>query len=103
MYLGSRGGNQLSAIEYTLKSTSTSVCVDCTFLDVSTTACVVVIHQRISQLSSSGLMNIVSSHKFNRSGDAAYGCIEKKLEACDIGVIDGKLVTNDKQGTCTCT
>ena len=35
-----------------------------------------VIHQRISQLSSSGLMNIESSHKFNRSGDTAYGCIE---------------------------
>ena len=35
-----------------------------------------VVHQQISQLSSSGLMNIESSHKFNRSGDTAYGCIE---------------------------
>jgi hypothetical protein len=40
------------------------------------TGCVAVVHQRISQLSSSGLMNIESSHKFNRSGNIAYGCIE---------------------------
>ena len=35
-----------------------------------------VVHQLISQLSSSGLMNIESSRKFPRSGDTAYGCIE---------------------------
>ena len=35
-----------------------------------------VVHQQISQLSYSGLLNIESSHKFNRSGDVAYGCIE---------------------------
>ena len=64
------------AIEYTLQSTSTGVCITCTFLESSTTDCVAVVHQRISQLNSSGLMNIESSHKFTRSGDTASGCIE---------------------------
>ena len=63
-------------IKYNLKPTSTGVCISCTFLDSSTTDCVAVVHQRISQLSSSGLMNIKSSHKFTRSGDTADGCIE---------------------------
>ena len=53
----------------------------------------VVVHQRISQLSSSGLMNIESSHKFARSGETAYGCIEGvNLEDHQVGVIDGQLV-----------
>ena len=67
---------QSSLFEYHLRPTSTGICINCTFLDSSTTSCVLVVHQRISQLSSSGLMNIESSHKFNRSGDTAYGCIE---------------------------
>ena len=50
-----------------------------------------VVHQRISQLSSSGLMNIESSHKFNRSGDTAYGCIEGvNLEQYQVGVVGGR-------------
>ena len=68
--------NQLFTIEYENKSTSTGICITCTFLDSSATDCVAVVHQQISQPSSSGLMNIESSHKFNRSGDTAYGCIE---------------------------
>ena len=64
-------------IKYYLKPTSTGVCITCTFLDRSSTDCVVVVHQRISQLNSSGLMNIESSHKFTRSGDTADGCIER--------------------------
>ena len=73
-----------------VKSTSTGVCITCTFLDSSTTSCVAVVHQRISQLSSSGLMNIESSHKFNRSGDTAYGCIEGlDVTRHQVGVIDG--------------
>ena len=76
--------------EYELQPTSTGVCITCTFLDSSTTDCVAVVHQRISQLSSSGLMNIESSHKFNRSGDTAYGCIEGvNLEQYQVGVIIG--------------
>ena len=48
-----------------------------------------VVHQRISKLSSSGLMTIESSYKFNRSGDTAYGCIEGvNLTEYQIGVID---------------
>ena len=75
-------------IEYEVQSTSTGVCITCTFLDSSTTDCVTVVHQRISQLSSSGLMNIESSHKFTRSGDTAYGCIEGvDLEYYQVGVI----------------
>ena len=78
------------AIEYQLHPTSTGVCITCTFLDSSTTDCVVIAHQRISQLSSSGLMNIESSHKFNRSGDTAYGCIEGiNITEYQIGVIGG--------------
>jgi hypothetical protein len=63
-------------MNYEVQFISTGVCITCAFLDSSATDCVVVVHQRISQLSSSGLMNIESSHKFNRSGDIAYGCIE---------------------------
>ena len=51
-----------------------------------------VVHQRISQLSSSGLMNIESSHKFNRSGDTdtAFGCIERvNLTDHQVGVVGG--------------
>ena len=51
-----------------------------------------VVHQRISQLSSSGLMNIKSSRKFTRSGDTAYGCISIEgvdLERFQVGVIGG--------------
>ena len=48
-----------------------------------------VVHQRVSQLSSSGLMNIESSHKFNRSGDTAYGCIEGvNLTGYQIGIFN---------------
>ena len=51
----------------------------------------VVVHRRISQLNNSGLMNIESSTKFNRSGDTAYGCIEGvNLEQCQIGIIGGQ-------------
>ena len=80
--------------EYELNFTSTGVCISCTFLDSSTTDCVAVVHQRISQLSSSGLMNIETSHKFNRSGDTAYGCIEGvNLTTNMVGVIGGRQVT----------
>ena len=58
------------------------------------TDCVAVVHQRISQLSSSGLMNIVSSHKFNRSGNTAHGCIEGvNLTQNQVGVIGALLIS----------
>ena len=80
-----------SSIEYSLQSTSTGVCITCTFLDSSATDCVAVVHQRISQLSSSGLMNIESSHKLNRSGDTASSCIEGvNMEDYQVGVVGGK-------------
>ena len=68
-----------------------SVCITCTFLNNLATACVVIVHQRISQLNSSGLMNIESSHEFTRSGDTAYGCIEGvNLEQYQVGVVGGR-------------
>ena len=90
------GGNQTFSIEYQLTFPSTGVCVNCSFLDSITSVCVVVVHQQISQLSSSGLMNIESSHKFNRSGDTAYGCIEGvNLEQYHVGVIGGTLLIKE--------
>ena len=84
------GRTQQETIEYELHLTFSGVCITCTFLDSSTTDCVAVVHQRISQLNSSGLMNIESSHKFTRSGDTAYGCIEGvNLEQYQVGVVDG--------------
>ena len=53
-----------------------------------------VVHQRISQLSSNGLMNIESSYKFTRSGDTASGCIEAvNLTEFQLGVIGGQTET----------
>ena len=92
--------HQLPAIEYEIHPTSTGVCITCIFLDSSTTDCVAVIHQRISQLNSSGLMKIESSHKFTRSGDTAYGCIEGvNLEIYQIGVVGGTATQGMMIGT----
>ena len=81
-------------IEYELSSTATGVCVCCTFLEPTLTKCVVVVHQCISQLSPLGLINIESSHRFNRSGNTAYGCIDRLMTNsidCGISVVGGKL------------
>ena len=59
-------------------------------MDDTLSDCLAVVHQRISQLSSSGLMNFESSHKFNRSGDTAYGCIKDvNMELYQVGVVSG--------------
>ena len=72
------------------------VCIRCNFLDLSASECVAVVHQRVSWLSSSGLMNIESSHKLNRSGDTAYGCIERvNLEQYQVGVVGGTLLMEE--------
>ena len=48
-----------------------------------------VVHQRISQLSSSGLMNI-DAYTFARLDDVAFGCIEDlNLTNYQVGVIRG--------------
>ena len=85
--------NQIFSIEYELLNfTSAGMCVNCTFLDPSALECVAVVHQQISKLSSTGLMNIESSHKFNRSGDTAYGCIQGvNLEQFQIGIVGGTM------------
>ena len=94
------GDVQQFQIEYELHPTLTGVCITCTFLDSSTTDCVAVVHQRISQLSSSGLMNIESSRKFTRSGDTASGCIERvNLEQYQVGVMGGRQMdTPEEEG-----
>ena len=72
------------------------VCIRCNFLDLSASECVAVVYQRVSWLSSSGLMNIESSHKLNRSGDTAYGCIERvNLEQYQVGVVGGTLLMEE--------
>ena len=91
---------KVQKLSYKLHPTSTGICINCTILDNSTTDCVAVVHQRISQLSSSGLISIESSHKFNRSGDTAYGCIEGvSLTHYQVGVIGGLWETmSESQG-----
>ena len=83
-------GNQSdpASIQYELHSSLNGVCINCSFLDSAATECVVVI-----QLKYGGLMNIESSHKFNRSGDEAYGCIEGvNLTDYLVGVVKGKII-----------
>ena len=81
------------SVVYSLESTSSGVCITCTFLDSSATDCVAVVHQRISQLSSDGLTNIESNHKFTRSGDTAYGCIEAvNMDNYQVGVLGKRQV-----------
>ena len=80
------------SFNYSVESNSSGVCITCTFLDSSATDCVAVVHQRISQLSSSGLMKIESSHKFTRSGDTASGCIEAvNMDDYQVGVFPVQL------------
>ena len=86
---------QQPPLEYEVHSSSSGshVCITCTFNDNTVKNCVAVVHQRISQLNSSGLMNIESSHKFTRSGDTAYGCIEGvNLEQYQVGVVGGNRI-----------
>ena len=63
-------------IKSEVSSSTTGVCIHCTFLESTATDCVVLVHPRVSQLSSVGLTIIQSSYSFHRSGDTASGCIE---------------------------
>ena len=77
-------------IQYKLQPAGNRTCINCTFLDNTLTDCVAVVHQ---QISFDGLVNIKSSHKFTRSGDTAYGCIEGvNLEEYQVGLINGKRI-----------
>ena len=90
-----RAQSPLPPIEYEIRSSDSGsvACIKCAFNDNSLKDCVAVVHQRISQLSSNGLMNIESSHKFNKSGDTAYGCIDGvNLEQYQVGVLGGSEV-----------
>ena len=86
-------GVQEASIEYSLQFNSSGVCVTCNFFNSAATDCVAVVHQRISQLSSSGLTNIESTHKFTRSGDTASGCIEAvNMDDYQVGVFGGQIL-----------
>ena len=94
LHVDAKGVQPSPSIEYELLPTSAGVCITCTFPDDSVlTDCVAVVHQRVSQLGSSGLMNIESSHKFNRSGDTARRCIGVDMDRHQVGVIGGREVT----------
>ena len=85
--------DKTNLIEYRFQPFSNGTCINCTFKSGTLTNCVVVVHQRISQLSSSGLMNI-ATHKFHRFGDTASGCIEGvNLTNYQVGVIGGRKIT----------
>ena len=80
-------------IKYKLLLNSTGVTVVCTIMDTnsftSTKSCIVVVHQRVNLLNSSGLMNI-DSYIFTRDGETATGFIEGlNLKEYQIGVIGG--------------
>lgn len=87
------GKKETVAIEYTLTHNSTGTCIACTFKNTSLTSCLVVVHQQISQLSSSGLTNINGySFSLSHSGETAYGCIPGiDVEHYQVGVVGGKL------------
>ena len=95
--------HRLTVIEYKIQPIFNGACINCTFNVGTLTDCVAVVHQRISQLSSNGLMNIESSHKFNRSGDTAYGCIGGGINLTEyqIGVFGGRRITpkTENEGT----
>ena len=93
-----------ASIEYEIQANSTGVCISCTFLDSAATGCVAVVHQRISQLSSSGLMNIIKSRKFTKSGNEAYGCIGGvDMTKQQVGVIGGIRKTAINSGGRLCS
>ena len=61
-------------------TTINSTCIKCVFYDEPSQGCVVVIHPKASLLSTSshiGLINIETEY-FDRSGDQAEGCINRK-------------------------
>ena len=88
MCVGTSDTQLTSPLDYHVNSTSTGVCITCTLMDSSTTDCVVVVHQRISQLSSNELINI-KSERLNQSGEnTVYDCIEGvNLADYQVGVI----------------
>ena len=84
-------------IEYSIQSTLDGVCITCDFKRKSSASdCLIVVHQRISQLNSSGLMNIEANwtRRFTHYDDTAYECITGlDLELYQIGVVGGKQVS----------
>ncbi len=68
---------------------STMSCIKCVFYDEASQGCVVVIHPKASMLSISshiGLINIETEY-FNRSGDQAEGCIDRKSLGNNVVVV----------------
>ena len=73
-------------------TTINSTCIKCVFYDESSQGCVVVIHPKASLLSTNshnniiGLINIETEY-FDRSGDQAEGCINRKSLENNIVVV----------------
>ena len=85
---------------YTLRPTSTGVCITCNLKNSSATYCVVVVHQRISYLNCSGLIKLESSRIILRSGDSASGCIEGvNLEEFQVGAYLSTVKANNMVST----
>ena len=68
---------------YATTTTNSTQCIKCVFYDQASQGCVIVIHPKVSLLTTSsyiGLVNIETLY-LNRSGDEAEGCInENSLE-----------------------
>ena len=85
-------------IQYKVTQTSTSgVCVECSFLDESAEYCVVIIHEKVLCFGLSqcevNLTNIVTSFKIVRSGDKGHGCVQNiNVTNYQVGVIRGSLI-----------
>ena len=87
------GKQERVSIEYSIVQNSTGVDVTCKFESTNLTGCVVLIHQQISQLSSSGLVSIASFNIRNRSGGTAHGFFPGvDLEHYHVGVVGGKMI-----------
>ena len=87
------GKKERVSIKYSIVQNSTGVDVTCKFESTNLTRCVVLIHQRISQLGSSGLVSITSFNIWNRSGGTAHAFFSGvDLEHYHVGVVGGKII-----------
>ena len=90
-------------IEYLLQFTSSDIRVECFFKEKDIPECVTVVHEQSNRLSTGGVMNI-SSHRFKRNGDTAYGCIDQfSHDKHQVGVIGGRQLLMSITGNCGMT
>lgn len=84
-------------IKYSIQSTSDCVNITCDFKQTSSaTDCLVIVHQQISLVNTTGLMNIEVNwtQRLTRHGDTASGCIPGiDLDLYQIGVANGRKIS----------